>query len=220
MLVIAAVSFFSALCALTLWYVGFAQYNRRQGLRVLRWIESSLAGQGHVTGITWLTSSQFCVPLRLRSSVFQRPTVRVQLTPREMPFIWLRHRLRRENEKMTFEADLDNAPGIDVQIFNHRWCGRTRRKLTPDPKHWVFENVGPVLLSSRDEWRKELTGVMNAVLTSGERELYSVRVQTTSPHFAATVPLGSIAPTAEGRQQVFATLGELAAEASALPDSA
>ncbi len=218
MLAYVAISFFLALCALALWHVAFSQYNRRQALRVLRWIESSLAGQGHVAGLSWISSSQFHVPLRLKSQVFQRPSVRVQLVPRTTPFFWLRHRWRKERESMIFEADLDNAPAFDLQVFNHRWCGRTRRNLNPDPKGWIFECPGPFLVSSRAEWGKEVTGMMNAVLTTRDREFYNVKFRSTSPHFTATVPLESIAPKSQNRGHVFTTFGELAAEASALQD--
>lgn len=218
MLVYVAICFFVGLCVLALWHVGFAQYNRRQALRVLRWIESSLAGQGHVAGLSWISSSQFHVPLRLTSHVFLRPSVRVQLAPRTTPFFWLRHRWRKERENLIFEADLDTAPGFDLQVVHHRWCGRTRRNLNPDPKGWVFECPGPFLLSSRAEWGKEVVGMMNAVLTAREREFYDVKFGSTSPHFTATVPLASIAPSAQGRAHVFTTFGELAAEASAFQD--
>jgi hypothetical protein len=213
-----AIYFFLALCAFALWHVAFAQYNRRQALRVLRWIESSLTGHGHVAGLTWVSSSQFCVPLRLKSQVFQQPRVRVQLTPRTIPFFWLRHRWRKERESLIFEADLDNTPAFDLQVFNHRWCGRTRRNLNPDPKGWLFDCSGPFLVSSRAEWGKEVTGMMNAVLNTRDREFYNVRFRSTSPHFTATVPLESISPTAQNRGHVFAAFGELAAEASALQD--
>ena len=84
---LACVLFSALLCAA--WYWLSIRHNRRKAVLVLRWMESALAGQGHVIGIRWLAASRFRVPLRFTSGVFNRAWVLVELSPCEMPLKWL-----------------------------------------------------------------------------------------------------------------------------------
>lgn len=197
------------------WYLIFSRYNRKQGFRVLRWLEAALDGQGHVTGVRWLGPSRFHVPLRFFPSVFQRAAVVVQLAPRELPFQWLARLYDKQPDTLTFEADLDCAPRFNLEIHNHRWCGRTRRLLPPDPDKWEVERVGPIVLSSRSEWQKEVSAMLNSLLGCRDRDFLKLAIRRQSPHFSAIVPLASIAPDAETRGQIFELMRELASGVSA-----
>ncbi len=197
------------------WYLTFQRSNRRQAGRVMEWIQAALAGKGHVEAIRWLGPSIFHVALRLGTSLFQHPALMVRLVPREMPLKWLQHWWRRELPTLTFEADLDAAPGFNLQVHQHRWSGRSSKHVSPDPEHWYFEQVTPLIMTSSQSWDREVIGMMNALLSCRNREVLSLGFRRSSPHFSATVPLECISPEGRGGSNVFDTLRELAAGASA-----
>src|SRR5919204_1443964 len=104
------------------WYCWMRRINRLRALDVLQWINLALRGEGHVTGIRWLSTSRFVVPLRLRSHLFRRPSVLVELLRRELPPCWIAARMRGKVDILIFQADLDDAPHFSFEVLNHRWC--------------------------------------------------------------------------------------------------
>jgi hypothetical protein len=197
------------------WYLFFRRYNRRQAANVAEWVQTALAGKGQVVAIRCLGPSIFHLALRLGSSLFQHPALMVRLLPRQNPLRWLRQSWRREPETITFEADLDITPSFNLQVRHHRWSGRTRKRFSPDAERWVLEPVTPLILTSRRSWRREVTGMMNALLSCRDREVLSLGFSRTSPHFSATIPLECISPEGRAGANVFDTLRDLAAGASA-----
>ncbi|MBV9610482.1 MAG: hypothetical protein JO187_13055 [Acidobacteria bacterium] len=197
------------------WYFGFVAYNRRQARRIMGWLEEALVGQGQILGIQWIRPSLFQAPLRLRTSVFQHPAVLVHIAPRELPFSWLAKWWRREPDTLIFEADFDYPPGFSLEVRNHRWCGRTARRFASPPERWSFEQTTPIVLTSRHHWEREVTNMMNALLSCREREFVRLSFSKRSPHFSATVSLQSISPDAGSGGNVFEMLRELAGGASA-----
>ena len=197
------------------WYFGFVAYNRRQARRIMGWLERALAGQGQILGVQWLRPSLFQAPLRLRTNVFQHPAVLVRIAPRELPFSWLVKWWRREPDMLIFEADFDFPPGFSLEVRNHRWCGRTTRRFSGSPERWEFEQTTPIVLTSRRHWEREVTGMMNALLSCRERDFLRLAFSKRSPHFSATVSLESISPAADSSGNVFEMLRELAGGASA-----
>src|SRR5258706_2574964 len=101
------------------WYGVSLRHHRRRGLQVLRWIETAFAGNGKIVGVHWTAPSRFHAQLRLSANVFQHASVVVQLTPRELPLTWLLAMLRRQQETLTFEADLDFPPDFQLDVQNH-----------------------------------------------------------------------------------------------------
>ncbi len=195
------------------WYLWFRRANRQRAARILEWLECALAGQGHVLGIRWVAPSRFRVPLRLPHG-FRRASVYVELLPRELPFSWFWAALRHRQDQLTFEADLDAAPRFNLQVYNHRWCGRTRKKLNPLAERWSFDQTGPMVITSRGDWQREITMMMNALLSTRDHELLGVGFRRSSPHFSASLRLDSIMPRG-GRCSIFDVLRELATDASA-----
>lgn len=193
------------------WYSWFVRYNRKKSLEILRWIETALAGKGHVVAIRWMAPSRFEVALRLGNRLFQKPSLQVQLMPRETPLSWIVNRLKKRQETATFEADLEAAPAANLQVHTHRWCGRTRKSFSPDPRHWVFEQAGPFVLTTRRDWQREVTAMMNSLISTREREVINVAFRRSSPHFTATVPLEALSPQADDQSRVFEMLNEIAA---------
>ncbi len=197
------------------WHCCFVRYNRARAIRVLHWIEASLAGHGHVTGIRWSTPSHFLVPIRLHTSVFRRAIMRVQITRREMPFRWLLDWLRKRPETLTFEADLDSAPGFNLLVGNQRWWGRTSRKLFPDQDRWVFEQTTPLLLTTRHVRQGNTPVMLNALLRCREKDFLNLRFRRSSPHFSATLPLAAVATAAHEGESLVDLLLEVASGSSA-----
>ncbi len=196
------------------WYFIFVRYNRARAVQVLRWIETSLGGHGHVTGIRWCTPSRFQVPIRLNTTVFRRPTMLVEIMPREAPFRWLLGWLRRRPETVTFEADLDCAPGFNLVVRNHRWWGRTSRKLSSDPKDWVFEQTAPLLFTTRHSQQGNTPAMLRALFRCREKEFLKLLFRRDSPHFSATLPLETVAAATQD-ENLFELLLEVASGASA-----
>jgi hypothetical protein len=196
------------------WYLFFLRFNRRKAVEVVRRIEAALAGKGQVLGVRWLSASLFQVRLRLRTSVFQRPLLTVQLAPREMPLKWLARCWGERQDVLTFESDLDFPPGFELVVQNHRWVGRTSQKYSADPKQWRIQRTAPAIITSRRDWQPELTMMVNALLSSRERPFLTLCFRRSSPQFVATVPLQSISRGAADSPNVFDALRELATGAS------
>ena len=195
------------------WRLFFVRYNRLRGMQALRWIEASLAGHGHVTGLRWSAPSRFVAPVRLNTGVFRHASVRVEIAPREVPHRWFLRWLRSDPEIVTFEADLDCPPGFNLAVRNHRWWGRTRKKLPSDPKQWTFEQTTPLVLTSRQQCFGKTQTMLNALFSCRDKEFLSVLFRRSSPHFTATVPLSAITPNADS-QNFFDALLEVASGAS------
>ncbi len=192
------------------WYVCFVRYNRRKAAEVLAWIKLTFSGHAQILGVHWTSPSRFHVKMRLVPNVFQHSYLVVQLLPREFLLNWIISYFKKQQEVATFEADLDVPPGFNLEVHNQRWCGRSRRGTQIDPNHSTIENVGPFVLTTRRDWQREITSMMNALVASRDSDFISVSFRRTSPHFSATVPLSSLAPQGSGGKNVFRALRELA----------
>ena len=201
---------------LVAWYAAFSHYNRRRSRKILKWIDAAFAGHGKVAGVHWLAPARFHAHLQLAPNAsFQQASVDVQLSPRQMPVSWLLARLRRQSEVMTFEADLEFTPAYDLEVHNHRWCGRTRRNLPADPLRWDMERCTPFVITTKPAWQREITTMMTAMVASRERDFLKVSYRRSSPHFTASVPLEAVAPGSGNNGELFIVLSELAGGASA-----
>ncbi len=196
------------------WYSCFLRYNRRKAKQVLRWIERAFRGHAQVGGVQWTSSSRFHVQLRMVHTLFHQCSLIVQLFPRELPFGWLLNRIRRRQETLTFQADLDCPPSFNLEVHNHRWYGRTRRRFPARSQQWMLEQSGPFVLTTRTDWQRDITSMMRALVASRQCDCLTVCFRRSSPHFAVTVPLESISPQSETQGEIFDVLRELAAGAA------
>ena len=121
------------LLSCAMWYGLSLRHNRRKAVRILRWIEAAVAGQGYVIGIRWLASSRFKVPLRLTSATFQRAWILVELSPCDMPLTWLLSRMRKREDLLVFQADLDLPPAFSLDVHNLRWLARSAKRKSLPP---------------------------------------------------------------------------------------
>lgn len=210
-----AIDLVAGAALLAFWYFWFLRYSRRKSAQVAQWIGAAFREHGRVAGLTWKRASCFQVQLQLTSSLFRHSCIVVQLFPRELPFNWLLCVMTKQQETLTFEADLDCPPSFNLEVHNHRWCGRTRRKLPAHHENWTLEHTGPYVLTTRNEWQREIMNMMNGLMASRECDCLMVCFRRTSPHFSVTVPLKSLAPQNQGDLDIFNVLRELAAGASA-----
>ena len=200
----------AGLIVVTGWYVCFVRYNRRKAADVILWIKTAFSGHAQILGVHWTSPSRFMVRLRLVPNIFQQSHIVVQLMPREFALNWLLSRIRKRQEIAIFEADLDVPPGFNLEVHNQRWCGRSRRHAKLDPVHSTVESIGPFVITSRRDWQREITSMVNALVASRDSDFQSVSFRRTSPHFSATVPLTSLAPQNRTGNNVFRVLRELA----------
>lgn len=198
---------------LTFWYAWFFRYNRRKGTTVLRWVQVACAGKGRIVESRWLSSSLVQASLHLPSRLFEDAQLTVRLLPRPIPLQWLLGYWRKQKETLTFEADLDCAPGFRLEVFNHRWCGHNGAKRSAS-RTWTISRPGPVVLTTREKWAHELTPVVNALMASREKNFLSVRFNPDSPHLTATVALDTLSDQ-QSAAGLLTVLRELADGASA-----
>ena len=184
-------------------------------MQSLRWIEAALAGQGHVVGIRWLASSRFRVPLRINGGTFLRAWILVELAPCEMPLTWLLNKIRKRQDLLVFQADLDMPPAFSLDVHNLRWFARSSRKEPLSDIQWKFEQAAPFVISTRPDWQKEVSSTMTSLVGTANREFLNINYQRKSPHFSVTLPLEAFAPDSPARNYVFETMRELAGSASA-----
>jgi hypothetical protein len=200
----------AGLVLVTGWYVCFVRYNRRQAADILLWIKTAFSGHAQIMGVHWTSPSRFHVKLRLSPSVFQHSLIVVQLLPREFALNWLVSKFRKQQEIATFEADLDIPPGFNLEVHNQRWCGRSRKTAKLDPERSCVQNVGPFVLTTRRDWQREITSMMNALVASRDSDFLSVSFRRSSPHLSASVPLDCLSPENANGNNVFHVLRELA----------
>jgi hypothetical protein len=192
-----ALSISLALGAVAGWYLWVRQSNRHRAIEVLHWIESSLSGYGHVTGIRWVDCDTFDVPVRVSKSVFRKANFRVQIAQPELPLNWLLRRMRAKQDTLLFSADLDYGPRFAMHMKTQRWFARTRNDVVANEAAWNFESCTPVVLTTRLDWQKEVTGMMQSLMTCAHRENLSLEFRKSSPHVVLTMPLEKIRPESD-----------------------
>lgn len=204
-----------AMCALFVWHFYFARKSRRRALEVVGWIDSLVSGQGYVETVTWHSSSSLQVPLYLGSNTFRNASLSVNLIPHESPLNWIWAKSKSFQETVIFEADLDWVPPFSLELQSSRMFARTRKDLSPEGPGWEFERTTPFILTTRKDWQKEITALISNVISCPDRQFLSVTFRPESPHFSAVLALDSISPASVCRTEIFDSLREIAAGASA-----
>jgi hypothetical protein len=196
------------------WYFGFTRHNYRRGIQTLRRVSAACATEGSIVQARWLGSSRLQANLRFSTHWFERVKVTVRLCPRPIPFQWLLWTYRKQKETLTFEADLDCAPGFPLEVFRHSWFTHGKVALASDSQDWLISRHGPVVFTTRPEWTHELPPVVHTFMTSTGHSLLNVRLGSKSPHLAATIALDALSDQ-EAAAGFLTVLRDLAAGASA-----
>jgi len=215
MLLLAVFAPIIVLAALFAWYCWCLRQHRERASEILGWIESTLGAHADFSSIEWLRPSQFRIALRVApESVFRSAFVLVELAQRELPHDWARWIWRGDEETITFEADFEVAPRTALDLHSLKVFARTRRDLEPVGEGWQFEQVIPLIITTREEWQREVKGVVTALLHLKQKQFLNLRLAPNSPHYIVTLPLGAISPDCEARLELASTIRELAVEAS------
>jgi hypothetical protein len=212
-----AISFVTLVAVIAMfvtWYAVSLRRKREKAREILRWIQASLAGRGHVVGISWTAAARFRVPLRLTCGVFQRAWVLVEMRTQETPVQWLVHKISSPREVLTFQADLDCPPTFSLEMQNFRWFARSSRKAEIERPGWQFERLPSVMITTKPESQKEIASTMTSLSRGDNGEFLEVRFQRSSPHFSATLPLDALAPGAPARTYILDAMREMAGSAS------
>jgi hypothetical protein len=203
-----------AVVLLGAWFFYFARYNRRKGAVALRWVEAACSSKGQLLDSRWLGLTLLQARFGFTAHWFDNARVTIRLRPRPIPFNWFVSIWHKQKETLTFEADLDCAPGFRLDVYRHRWMSQQHSHVSSQPRDWSISRPGPVVLTTRTRWTQELSPVVNTLMTARGHNLISVRFRSESPHIEATVPLEALSDE-QAAAGFLSVLRELAAGASA-----
>ena len=206
----------TSVAVLGLWYVVFSHYNRKKGATALRWVQTACAGKGRILESRWMGTSRLQARLHFPSRWFENARVTLKFRPRALPIHWLMSCWHKQEETLTFEADLDGSPSFHLEVVRHRWCAHNRgiSSRKRDDAEWDFYyEPGPVILTTRTHWKQDPSAELNALMSARRQDFLEVHFHPESPQFSATVHLESLADPSTAAEFVSA-LREIAAGAS------
>lgn len=203
-----------AIGLLSLWYACFRAYNRHLGAKALCWIEAACGGKGQIVKFRWQGASHLRVYVQFQAHWFENARVTVRLLPRPALIEWLICLWRKQKETLTFEADLDDAPTLQLDLFRHRWLTHNHIRTDSLPSSWNVTRPGAIVLTTRAVWNQEHTPVVNALMSARAHQLLQARLSPASPHLSATIDLRIVDDEPAARNFVE-VLHELAVGASA-----
>ncbi len=198
---------------LAVWYFCWTSYNRRKGDSAVQRLEAACAGQGRIAEKKWRNGRRLQAQLRIAAHWLASARITINLTPRAIPVQWLVALWRRQRETLTFEADLDYAPSLHLDLFHYRWVTHKHIRSSSITEEWSVSRPGPVVLTTRTQWSQELTPVVNTLMTSRGHNLLSVRFRHSSPHLSATIDLDALSDE-QAATSFLNVLRELAAGVS------
>lgn len=196
-----------------LWYFCLAGYNRRRGMLALRKVEAACSHRARIVDAHWIGASRLQAHVRFAAHWFENAKITIRLRPRPLPVLWLLSSWHKQRETVTFEADLDSAPGVQLDVFRHHWLSDSDRQMIRSSRNWTVTRSQPVVLTTSNQWRKELPPIVNTLMTSRGHSLLKVRLRSESPHIAATVDLDALSGE-DAAAGFLSVLRELATGAS------
>jgi hypothetical protein len=219
----------ASVAVLGLWYVVFSRYNRNKGLAALRWVQTACAGKGRILDSYWMGTTRLQARVHFPSHWFENARVTMSFRPRALPVRWLMSCWRKQDETLTFEADLGGSPSFYLEVVRHRWCANNRgsssrrrmgagrdpqrRDVGSDSRGWEVYQPGPVILTTRTHWKQDPSAELNALMSARRQEFLQVHFRPESPQFSATVRLEALA-NPDAAAEFVSALREIAAGAS------
>jgi hypothetical protein len=192
------------------WYSTCLHFNRRRGLRALRWLRRAIAPHGHLDEAVWIGPGRFHARLTLSSHDFLQPSLDIKLAPRQMPLRWALWRWHGCEETVTFQANLTCPPGQSLEIGRSRWTRLTDRSAK-DRGHWPRHAVATLYLSTQPDWEPQIAERMSGALSIREFEFLAVSFRPRAPHFSVTFLLKEVLRRPAEEVTIFDNLRELAA---------
>jgi hypothetical protein len=181
---------------------------------LLRWIDASLIGNGHITGVRWLSAHEVDVPVRLRSSLFRHSRFHVRLARHPLLECFLNRFRSCPQVAVSFRTNLDSMPNFAIEMQTMRWFARSRKKLNTASAGWSFQTAEPLVLTTKLDWQREITSAFQALLASNRREGVTLTFQRHTPHFSATFQMEESELDSEPCNQLLQVLVSVAEGAS------
>ena len=176
-----------AVAVVAIWYLGWRQVNRRRAEKVMRRVIEVIGDQARVLVLRRRGPSTLEIELSFPTA-FQRSWLSIDLMPREMPFHWLRAKLREQKEEVTFRTELEHRPVNNLVIANQKWYGRTSRTAAPPDSCY---SLGALVITTREDWQGETT-IIERILAARSHEFVQVEFRKRPPHLVVTAPLDSL----------------------------
>jgi hypothetical protein len=96
-------------------YAVGTQYNVRLGNNALKWLQEGLPLLGEKTTLRWLGSSVVELKLTKPKEPFRAVDVLVAMEPRDIPPFWLLGHLEGRRDIVIVRAQLNRAPGFELE---------------------------------------------------------------------------------------------------------
>jgi hypothetical protein len=179
---------------------------RQHVFLLLRWIDDSLGGNGHISSIRWVGNRELEVPIKLRTGNLNKAHFAITVPP-SLLTSKLRSTLRKPTSTtLEFRADFETKPAFSVDIQTLRWFARSRKDLDTEASGWVFEAATPVVLTTKLDWEKEIKCAFQALLSSNRQCGLDLRFQRRSPHLRASFEVDCAEQPKQLGQPFFSTL--------------
>jgi hypothetical protein len=187
---------------------------RRRVALLVHWIDASLAGSGHVTGLKQRSSRDLVAPLRLRSILFRNAKLHIRFAPHPLVDSLLQPFRKKPEITVNFLADLESMPRFAMEMQTMRWFARSRSNLNTASHGWTFETSLPLLLTTKLDWQREITAAFQALLASNHRDGVKLTFQPRSPNFRASFHMEECELESDPKHGVLQALMSVAEGAS------
>jgi hypothetical protein len=118
-------------------------WNVRKGNQVMKWIRDGLPLIGERSTYRWLGSSVVELKIAKAKSPFRNSETLVVFEPRDILLFWGWARWRGRRDMLIFRAQLESAPGYEIEVFDpNAWTTHnTERDVAK--KNWTKLDLAP-----------------------------------------------------------------------------
>jgi hypothetical protein len=112
-------------------------WNVRKGDHVMKWIRGGLPVIGERTTYRWLGSSVVELKIAKAKPPFRNTETLVVFEPRDILLLWGWSRWRGRRDMLIFRAQLQSAPGYEVEVFDPRAWTTHNSERDVEKKNWT-----------------------------------------------------------------------------------
>lgn len=112
-------------------------WNVRKGDQVLRWLTAGLPLIGERTTYRWLGSSVMELKIAKANAPFRNAETLIVFEPRDIILLWWWSRWRGRRDLVIFRAQLNTAPGFELEIFDPKAWTTHRSERDLQNKNWT-----------------------------------------------------------------------------------
>lgn len=117
-------------------------WNVRKGDQVMKWIRGGLPIIGERTTYRWMGSSVVELKIAKAKPPFRTSETLVIFEPRDILLIWGWARWRGRRDMMIFRAQLQAAPGYEVEVFDPNAWTTHNTERDVEKKNWSKVDLG------------------------------------------------------------------------------